>query len=83
MERYPQVMINIKASDLEKAKYEVDEEIKKAIEEVSQRLGTEGRILVRASGTEPLIRDMVEGKDFDIINEYAVEVGNVIKERIS
>lgn len=83
MERYPQVMINIKASDLEKAKYEVDEEIKKAIEEVSQRLGTEGRILVRASGTEPLIRVMVEGKDFDIINEYAVEVGNVIKERIS
>ena len=83
MERYPQVMINIKASDSEKAKYEIDEEIKKAIDEVSGKLGNDGRILVRASGTEPLIRVMVEGKDFDLINDYAVKIGNVIKERIS
>ena len=39
-------------------------------------------MLVRASGTEPLIRVMVEGKDFDVINQYAVKIGETIKRRV-
>ena len=53
-----------------------------AIREVERSLGDRGRILVRASGTEPLIRVMLEGDEYTVINEYCDQVCRVIQERI-
>lgn len=83
MDRYPQVLVNIKADDAGKRVLDEDETVKRTIAALSDELGSDGRILVRASGTEPLIRVMVEGKDFDAINQCALKIANVIKERIA
>ena len=82
MERYPQVIVNVKADADGKARLNSDEEIAAAIQECTDKLGSDGRVLVRASGTEPLIRVMVEGKDFDVINQYAVKIGETIKRQV-
>lgn len=81
MNRFPQVMINIKASDGKKM-LEENEAIRGAIDSAADELGADGRILVRASGTEPLIRVMVEGKELDLANRYALRIANVIKEQL-
>ena len=76
---YPQVLINIKVKDKKQAQEDI--EVKKAIKLVEEKLGNSGRILVRESGTEPLIRVMVEAKSEDLANEYAQNVINTIKLR--
>ncbi len=82
MTRYPQVLVNVKVTAEGKAKYAEDEEIKKKIAAVEKELGDEGRILVRLSGTEPLVRVMLEGADEALINRLANETADVIKNRI-
>lgn len=79
MECYPQVLVNIKTTNEVKAKWESDEGVKAIIDDVTERLGDNGRVLVRASGTEPLIRVMLEGKDTKQIEDYANEIADVIK----
>ena len=79
---FPQVLINVRVSQMGKARYNNDIEIKKAIESVERELGDEGRVLVRVSGTEPLVRVMLEGKDSDKIKELGESVAQVIKERL-
>ena len=74
---YPQVLLNIKVND--KKKVQEDKDVKKSIKEVENELKNEGRILVRESGTEPLIRVMVEAKEINKCNELAYKVINVIK----
>lgn len=82
MEVFPQVLVNVRVSDFGKAKFPRDKEIKTAIEAAEKELGSEGRVLVRVSGTEPLVRVMLEGKDEDKINVLAQEIVEVIKERL-
>ena len=76
MTTYPQVLINVRVRDKEACKR--SEAVKLAIAEGEAELGTTGRILVRASGTEPLIRVMAEGADKNqlnrICNKIAAEV---------
>ena len=79
MKVYPQVLVNVRVTD--KVAAISDEEVQKAIEVVSGRLGDSGRILVRESGTEPLVRVMVEADSEDKCNRYVDEVVNVIKKR--
>jgi phosphoglucosamine mutase len=69
MTKYPQVLLNIKT----KTKPDLDgnESIQKAVQDIEKKLGTTGRVLLRASGTEPLIRVMVEGQHEGKVNEYA------------
>ena len=81
MERYPQVMINVKITPKWREAWKNDAEIEQIISENQKKLGSSGRILVRESGTEPLIRVMIEGRKFRIINEMAMEIADKIKER--
>ena len=82
MQRYPQVLANVRADADAKAKYAADAGIAKLIEDTNKALDRDGRVLVRPSGTEPLIRVMVEGKDFDVINKAAVDICDAIKQLI-
>lgn len=75
----PQTMINVEASNELKAKLSTDEDIINAITEAEKALGDSGRILVRASGTEPLIRVMLEGANIAEIKRIAKQVAGVIK----
>ena len=75
----PQTLVNIKAPAELKAKLDTDSDIINAIEKVKNNLGDRGRILVRASGTEPLIRVMLEGENIAEIKRLAKEVAAVIE----
>lgn len=78
MTTYPQVLKNVRADDELKASlWELDDLFK----EMDDRLGDQGRVLVRPSGTEPLVRVMVEGADYDQIEEIAGLIAAAIEAR--
>ena len=83
MKRYPQVLINVKVSNEAKLKYYTDHEIKDEIEKVKNELGDRGRVLVRVSGTEPIIRVMLEGECYEEITDYANRLADLVRERLS
>jgi phosphoglucosamine mutase len=83
MEKFPQVMINVKIPSHQKENWKNDGEITGLIDVKEQELGEAGRILVRESGTEPLIRVMIEGRDFNQINAMAMEISEKIRERVN
>lgn len=74
---YPQVLENVKVKDKSKARN--DEDVVKIISEIEQELGDEGRILVRESGTEPVIRVMVEAKSQELCEINVKKVIEVMK----
>ena len=76
---YPQLLINERVKD--KKIVLNDEEIKMKIDEITKTLGNNGRILVRPSGTEPLIRVMVEAESDELCNKYVYEVIDLIKKK--
>ena len=82
MTRYPQVMINVRVSADGKLQFYTDPDVKKAVDDAKAELGTDGRIVARISGTEPLIRVMVEGKDDAHIRAVAERVAGVVRERL-
>jgi phosphoglucosamine mutase len=82
MEVYPQVLINVRVSNFGKAQFPKDKEVQNAIKQIEDELQNDGRILVRLSGTEPLVRVMLEGKDLNKINELGESVAQVIRERL-
>ncbi len=77
MEKYPQTLINVEVKD--KKKIEEMEGVSLKIKEVGERLGGDGRVLVRYSGTQNLLRVMVEGKEQKVIEDYAGEIVNEVK----
>ena len=79
VEIYPQLLINVRVTDKKQA--QEDPDVQKAVKEVEELLGDEGRILVRESGTEPVVRVMVEAHSDEICHEYVLKVVNVIKEK--
>ncbi|MGZ8903725.1 MAG: phosphoglucosamine mutase, partial [Methylobacter sp.] len=78
--KYPQVLINIKTD--KKLNPENNENIQKAVRAVEKKLNDSGRVLLRASGTEPLIRVMVEGQNGDLVRNYADQLADEVKRAI-
>ena len=79
MTRLPQVMVNVRIDLQHRELWKNNREISKMIESFSAELGSNGRIVVRESGTEPIIRVMTEGSDFSQINDMAMELAKCIK----
>ncbi len=81
VQKYPQVLINAKVDSNKKYDYEKNSEIKTAIEKLEKEFSGNGRVLIRPSGTEPLVRVMIEGKDIKIIEEKAKNLAKLIEEK--
>ena len=81
MKRYPQVLINV--SGVAKEKLASNQVIAKAVSDVHQRLADKGRVLLRASGTEALIRVMIEAEDHSLAQELASELATLVKSELS
>lgn len=79
---YPQVLINVRTSPDKKTLYLTNDEVAKAMNELNQKYEGEGRILLRPSGTEPLVRVMIEGADIDEITKDANYLAQII-DRVS
>ncbi|HZK46224.1 MAG TPA: phosphoglucosamine mutase [Clostridia bacterium] len=77
----PQVMVNVIVKPEDKATALEDADMKAAIADVEKRLEGEGRVLVRASGTEPLIRIMLEGKSEEQINPLAISIARILERK--
>ena len=83
MTRLPQVMENVKVSAAGKLEFYNNDAIKNAIREKKELLGDTGRVLVRVSGTEPLIRVMVEGQDETLIQSIATELAELVRSELA
>lgn len=79
---YPQVLKNAKINNSKKKDYETDEYIQDKVKKLQQEFSSEGRVVIRPSGTEPLIRVMIEGKDKDYITKKAEELVEIIEKRL-
>jgi phosphoglucosamine mutase len=77
MEKYPQVLINVK--DVNKNKLSSSVKIKEAISSAEQQLGQNGRVLLRASGTEALVRVMVEANELDLAQNIADSLAQLVR----
>lgn len=82
MEILPQVLVNVKVPNHRKAELATCENIQKAQSEIESAMNGEGRILVRPSGTEPVVRVMLEGRDLDKITNWANNLKKVIEKNL-
>ena len=80
MKKYPQSLINVKVTD--KHHVSENEDVKAVMNEVENEMNGEGRILVRPSGTEPLVRVMVEAATNEDAERYAQTIANKVKEKM-
>lgn len=80
MKKYPQSLINVRVTD--KYNVEKNEDVKAEIAKVEAEMNGEGRILVRPSGTEPLVRVMVEASTDDNANRYAEQIAQVVEAKM-
>ena len=79
---YPQVLINAHVSNANKEAYKDDAEIMDAIAECEKKMEGNGRVLIRPSGTEPLVRVMLEGEDIDEITDMARDIAALIEQKL-
>ena len=79
---YPQVLVNAKVSSDKKYDYEKDPEIKAEIDKLEEEFSGNGRVLIRPSGTEPLVRVMIEGTDKEYIKKRAESLAKLIENKL-
>lgn len=79
---YPQVLVNAKVNSEKKYEFKDDKEIKNAIEKLEKEFAGNGRVLIRPSGTEPLVRVMIEGEDQKYIQKKAEEIAKLIEAKL-
>jgi phosphoglucosamine mutase len=80
MKVYPQVLINV--PEVDKSKVDSDTELQKVVQEAKTELGETGRVLLRASGTEPLVRVMVEAQDAGTAQSWAERIARVVEKQL-
>ena len=80
---FPQVLVNAKVDSNKKDMYKNDTEIIQKIESIEKEFSGNGRTLIRPSGTEPLIRVMIEGEDINEITKRAKELAKLIEEKLN
>lgn len=78
---YPQVLVNARVTGDGKTLYKKDEEVLRAVEIIEEKMAGDGRVLIRPSGTEPLVRIMIEGRDKDAISEMAQALADLISSK--
>ena len=79
---YPQVLINAKVNSDKKYDFDKDPEIQERISKLEAEFEGNGRVLIRPSGTEPLVRVMIEGEDQEVITKKAQELADFIAEKL-
>lgn len=82
MEVMPQVLVNARVNNARKNEYMEVPEIKAAIEALQEKFSSDGRVLIRTSGTEPLVRVMIEGKDKEAMEKEAMKLAAFIEEKL-
>ncbi len=80
---YPQVLINAKVANDKKFDYDKDEEIKNEIEKLEEEFSGNGRVLIRTSGTEPIVRVMIEGENQEYITQKAKALSDLIEKKLN
>ena len=80
---WPQVLINVRVDNVKKNLWDKNENITSFIKEKEKFMGNEGRVLVRTSGTEPIVRVMVEGKNAESVKDIAEEIAEVVKKELA
>ncbi|NOQ34295.1 MAG: phosphoglucosamine mutase [Methylococcaceae bacterium] len=81
MQKYPQILVNVKVA--KKVNPSEIPAIQNAVKSVEKSLGNDGRVLLRASGTEPLVRVMVEGIDLQTVSDFANQLADEVKNAIT
>lgn len=79
MKKYPQKLVNVKVTDKQEAI--ANEEVQRVIREVEEEMAGNGRILVRPSGTEPLVRVMAEAPTNELCDQYVERIASIVRER--
>lgn len=83
IEIFPQVLVNAKVDNDNKKIYMKDEEVKNAIDAIEAEMEGSGRVLIRPSGTEPLVRVMIEGNDIEKIQVLAQQLADLIESKFA
>lgn len=83
IKKYPQALFNVKVNNAKKNEFSEQPDILKKIEEIKEDLKDTGRVVVRASGTEPIIRVMIEGENQDDIQKRAKELADLISLKLN
>ena len=78
----PQVLVNARVAEDKKCAYADDEQICDRIAQLEAQMHGKGRVLIRPSGTEPLVRVMIEGEDREFIEKQASEMARLIEQRL-